>query len=227
MTNNLISLSLLDKKGFSFIGEGGVIHVCKGSSVIMKGVKRATLYFLQGITLSDSAVVASSEIDQEDMTKLWHMRLMHMSERGMKILAKNDIIYGYKIKDIGLFEHYVFGKLHCNKFPKVIHRTTSTIDSYISCVESLAGYLCFLSLIDDYLRMTWLFIMKYKSDAFKNFKQLVDRARCMLSNVGLTRTFWVEAVKTTWYMINCGPPSCIKLKTPYELWSRKLFDYSN
>jgi hypothetical protein len=46
MTKNLISLSLLDKKGFSCKGEGGVIHVCKGSSVILKGVKRGTLYFL-------------------------------------------------------------------------------------------------------------------------------------------------------------------------------------
>jgi len=60
MTKNLISLSLLDKKGFSFKGKGGVIHVCKGSSVILKGVKRGTLYFLQGTTLSDYVVVASS-----------------------------------------------------------------------------------------------------------------------------------------------------------------------
>jgi len=83
MTKNLISLSLLDKKGFSFKGEGGVTHVCKGSSVILKGVKRGTLYFLQGTALSDYVVVASSEIDQKDMMKLWHMRLGHMSERGM------------------------------------------------------------------------------------------------------------------------------------------------
>jgi len=84
MTKNLISLSLLDKKGFSFKGEGGVIHVCKASSVILKGVKQGTLYFLQGTTLSDYVVVASSEIDQEDMKKSWHMRFGHMSERGCK-----------------------------------------------------------------------------------------------------------------------------------------------
>jgi len=48
MTKNMISLSLFDKKGFSFKVEGGVIHVCKISSVILKGVKRGTLYFLKG-----------------------------------------------------------------------------------------------------------------------------------------------------------------------------------
>ena len=40
MTKNLISLSLLDMKGFSFQGEGGVLYVCKGSYRILKGVKR-------------------------------------------------------------------------------------------------------------------------------------------------------------------------------------------
>jgi len=38
-------------------------------------------------------------------------------------------------------------------------------------VESLGGHMYFLSLIDDYSRMTWIFIMKHKSYAFKNFKQ--------------------------------------------------------
>jgi hypothetical protein len=76
--------------------------------VIMKGVKRGTLYFLQGTMLTDSIVVASSEIDQEDMTKLWHMRLGHMSERGMQILVKNDLLCGHKIKDLGFCEHCVF-----------------------------------------------------------------------------------------------------------------------
>ncbi|KAJ4715843.1 Retrovirus-related Pol polyprotein from transposon TNT 1-94 [Melia azedarach] len=71
MTKNLISLSMLDNKGFSFQGEGGVLHVCKGSNVVLKGVKRGTLYFLQGSTLSSSVAVASSEIDKDNMTKLW------------------------------------------------------------------------------------------------------------------------------------------------------------
>ncbi|KAJ4719824.1 Retrovirus-related Pol polyprotein from transposon TNT 1-94 [Melia azedarach] len=248
MTKNLISLSMLDNKGFSFQGEGGVLHVCKGSNVVLKGVKRGTLYFLQGSTLSSSVAVASSEIDKDNMT---------------------------------------------NKFPKAIHRTKGTLD-YIhsdcwgpSRVESLGGHRYFVSMIDDFSRMTWVFIMKHKSEAFKNFRQwkalvenqtgkkikrlrtdnslefcwsefdefcknegiarhhtvrdtpqqngvtermnqtLLERARCMLSNAELTRRFCAEAVSTACYLINRGPHTGINLKTPFEVWSGKSADYSN
>ncbi|KAJ4720195.1 Retrovirus-related Pol polyprotein from transposon TNT 1-94 [Melia azedarach] len=177
MTKNLISLSMLDNKGFSFQGKGGVLHVCKGSNVVLKGVKRGTLYFLQGSTLSSSVAVASSEIDKDNMTKLWHMRLGHMSARGMQILSKWDLLCGHKVKDLEFCEHCIFGKLHRSKFPKAIHRTKGTLD-YIhsdcwgpSRVESLGGHRYFVSMIDDFSRMTWVFIMKHKSEAFKNFRQ--------------------------------------------------------
>ncbi|KAJ4710008.1 Retrovirus-related Pol polyprotein from transposon TNT 1-94 [Melia azedarach] len=263
MTKNLISLSMLDNKGFSFQGEGGVLHVCKGSNVVLKGVKRGTLYFLQGSTLSSSVAVASLEIDKDNMTKLWHMRLGHMSARGMQILLKGDLLCGHKIKDLEFCEH-------CP-----------------SQVESLGGHRYFVSMIDDFSRMTWVFIMKHKSEAFKNFRQwkalvenqtgkkikrlrtdnglefcwsefdefcknegiarhhtvrdtpqqngvaermnqtLLERARCMLSNAELTRRFWAEAVSTACYLINRGPHTGINLKTPFEVWSGKLADYSN
>ncbi|KAJ4726144.1 Retrovirus-related Pol polyprotein from transposon TNT 1-94 [Melia azedarach] len=177
MTKNLISLSMLDNKSFSFQGEGGVLHVCKGSNVVLKGVKRGTLYFLQGSTLSSSVAVASSEIDKDNMTKLWHVRVGHMSAREMQILSKGDLLCGHKVKDLEFCEHCIFGKLHRSKFPKAIHRTKGTLD-YIhsdcwgpSRVESLGGHRYFVSMIDDFSRMTWVFIMKHKSEAFKNFRQ--------------------------------------------------------
>ena len=54
LTKNLISLSLLDSKGFSFKGEGGGLSVCRGSDVILKGAKQGTLYVLQGSTVTGS-----------------------------------------------------------------------------------------------------------------------------------------------------------------------------
>ncbi|KAJ4715159.1 Retrovirus-related Pol polyprotein from transposon TNT 1-94 [Melia azedarach] len=252
MTKNLISLSMLDNKGFSFQGEGGVLHVCKGSNVVLKGVKRGTLYFLQGSTLSSSVAVASLEIDKDNMTKLWHMRLGHMSARGMQILSKGDLLCGHKIKDLEFCEHCIFGKLHRNKFPKAIHRTKGTLD-YIhsdcwgpSRVESLGGHRYFVSMIDDFSRMTWVFIMKHKSEAFKNFRQWkalvenqtgkkIKRLRTdnglefcwsefdeFCKNEGIARHHTVRDTPQ-----QNGVAERINLKTPFEVWSGKPADYSN
>ncbi|KAK1363414.1 hypothetical protein POM88_038975 [Heracleum sosnowskyi] len=121
-----------DNKGFSFQGECGVLHVCKGSDVVLKGVKRGTLYLLQGFTLSGSVAVASSDIDKENMTRLWHMRLGHMSAKGMQILSKADLLCGHKVT---------------------------------------GDHRYFVPMIEDFSRMTWLFIMKHKSEVFKIFRQ--------------------------------------------------------
>lgn len=47
---NLLSLGMLDQAGCSFKGEGGVLKTCKGSMVIMKGIRKNGLYRLQGNT---------------------------------------------------------------------------------------------------------------------------------------------------------------------------------
>lgn len=46
---------------------------------------------------------------------------------------------------------------------------------------------------------------------------LLERARCMLSNAGLQRMFWAEPVNTACYLINRGPHTGIKCRTPTEM----------
>ena len=53
--------------------------------MILKGFMHGTLYLLMGSIVTGSANVATQEVREEDMTKLWHMRFGHMSERGMQI----------------------------------------------------------------------------------------------------------------------------------------------
>ncbi|XP_010430918.1 PREDICTED: uncharacterized protein LOC104715181 [Camelina sativa] len=95
---NLISLSLLNNKGFKYSGGNGGLRVCQSSDVILKGVLRGILYILQGSTVAGSTNVASPEIHKEDMTKLWQMRFGHMGERRTQILSEEDLLCGQKIK---------------------------------------------------------------------------------------------------------------------------------
>ena len=62
------------------------------------------------------------------------------------------------------------------KFPKAMYTTKAMLDYvYFDCwgplrVPPLGGVRYFLSIINDYSSMTWVFMMKHKSEAFKIFK---------------------------------------------------------
>jgi hypothetical protein len=52
-------------------------------------------------------------------------------------------------------------------------------------------------------------------------KTLMDKARSMLSGVGIAQEFWAEAVDTTKYMANMSPSSVLVDMTPHKVWSGK------
>ncbi|GAV56927.1 gag_pre-integrs domain-containing protein, partial [Cephalotus follicularis] len=96
-----------------------------GALVIMKGKKIDGLYQLQGNTVLGTAVVASSSGDK---TRLWHMRLGHMSERVLQILSKKGLLARVKSEKLDFCEHYVYGKLCRVKFSTAIHKTKGILD---------------------------------------------------------------------------------------------------
>ncbi|KAK3003500.1 hypothetical protein RJ639_019834 [Escallonia herrerae] len=87
LRKNLISLGTLD---FNRVA-GGVMRIMKDALVVMKRLKQNSLHLLKGSTITVVAVASSSDIDF-DTTKLWHMRLGHMSERGMDVRSKQCLL---------------------------------------------------------------------------------------------------------------------------------------
>ena len=95
LSKNLISLGSLEEKGCKFQSDGGVFRVSKGALTIMRGKRVGNLYFLQGSKVIGSVSAASSDPTSDvDVTKLCHMRLGHISERGMTILSKRGLLCG-------------------------------------------------------------------------------------------------------------------------------------
>ena len=52
-------------------------------------------------------------------------------------------------------------------------------------------------------------------------RTLLEKFRCMLSNAGLGKQFWAEAVMYASHLINRLPSAALNGKTPLEVWSRK------
>ncbi|KAG8501441.1 hypothetical protein CXB51_003771 [Gossypium anomalum] len=177
LKRNLISLSTLDSKGYRYTAESGVLKISKGSLVVMKGQRKtAKLYVLQGSTVTGDAAVASSSLSDDDITKLWHMRLGHMSENGMVELSKRGLFDGQGICKLNFCEHCVFGEQKRVRFTRGIHNTKETLE-YIhsdlwgpSRVPSRGGANYMLTFIDDFSRKVWAFFLKQKSDVFSAFK---------------------------------------------------------
>ncbi|KAH9735646.1 Integrase catalytic domain-containing protein [Citrus sinensis] len=184
----------------------------------------------------EAAMPVVSDVDR---TMLWHLRLSHMSIRGMQELSKS-------------------------KFPKGIHISKQPLN-YVQAdlwgpaqVPSLSGGRYFMSVIDDYSRKVWIYILKTKDQVLEKFKiwktlvetqsdfkgirrftpqqnglaemmnrTLVDKTKCLLINSKLPMSFWAEVVSTTSYLVNKSSSAAIGFKTPEELWSGKPGRYEH
>ena len=49
----------------------------------------------------------------------------------------------------------------------------------------------------------------------------------MISNAGLTKDFWAEAINMACYVVNRAPSAALNFKTPEEVWSGTPADYSD
>uniref|UniRef100_A0A2N9ER08 Integrase catalytic domain-containing protein n=1 Tax=Fagus sylvatica TaxID=28930 RepID=A0A2N9ER08_FAGSY len=175
MRKNLISLGTLDSKGYSYKSENGIMKVSKGAMVVMTCQKiSSNVYKLLGNTiLGGVAAVAESE---DDDTLLWHMRLGHMSERGMRELHKRNLLTGIKSCKLDFCKYCIMGKQCRVRFKTATHKTKGILDYVHSDIwgpvrtPSKGGAQYFMSFIDDYSRKAWVYFLKNKSEAFAKFK---------------------------------------------------------
>ena len=125
LRRNLISTRHLGSEGCIVPLSKKVWKVTKGALVVAKGDKVGTLYLCTGNTYSTlvatklvtTKIVIAHVVGIE--TKLWHHRLGHMSEKGMKILHSRKLLPGLKQIDLEFCENCVYGKQKRVRFLKV------------------------------------------------------------------------------------------------------------
>ncbi|KAG8494480.1 hypothetical protein CXB51_011893 [Gossypium anomalum] len=211
LKRNLISLSTLDSKGYRYTAESGVLKISKRYLVVMKGQRKiAKLYILQGSTVTGDAAVASSSLSDDDITKLWHMRLGHMSENGMTELSKRGLLDGvpssgganYMLTFIDDFSRKVWAFFLKQKSEIVqVRRDHETLDS---SSYSTAKRRCRTNEQNDH-----------------------GEGSMYVVECNLPKSFWAEAASTACFLINRSPSVAIEKKTPQEVWSGNPTNYSD
>ena len=84
LMKKLISVGQLGDSSHEIRFAGGMWKVSKGTMVLARGKKTGTLY----MTTRVADIIASTEA--ENQAQLWHCRLGHMSQKGMKILQRRE-----------------------------------------------------------------------------------------------------------------------------------------
>lgn len=102
---NLISLGMLESKGYKFDSGDGVLRVTKGSRVIMEAKRKNSLYYLMAETLTDAVNVTQSQ-----SMDLWHTRQGHVGEKGIRELAKQGVLKLGALESLKKCEPCILGK---------------------------------------------------------------------------------------------------------------------
>ncbi|XP_042064265.1 uncharacterized mitochondrial protein AtMg00300-like [Salvia splendens] len=136
----------------------------------MEAKRKHSLYYLMAET-----VIGSANVAQHESLSSWHSRLDNVGEKGINELAKQGVIKIDAYDGLKKCEPCILGK--AKKLPFTSGKHTSTTPfAYAhsdlwgpSQVESMSGGKYFISIIDDYSRKVWVYILKDKSQAFGKF----------------------------------------------------------
>eukprot|EP00253_Pinus_taeda_P009228 PITA_09228 len=126
LARNLISASKLDDAGVKTMFEKYTCKMVRGPLVLMRGVQIGTPYKLHGSTVVEgcnSSMVhengAENLVVSGEKTMLWHERLGHIGEKGLRIIHGKGMVGGMSNSslDFNFCENYVYGKQNQVSFP--------------------------------------------------------------------------------------------------------------
>ncbi|KAJ4721123.1 Retrovirus-related Pol polyprotein from transposon TNT 1-94 [Melia azedarach] len=178
---NLISAGKLDDEGFSSNFSSGQWKLSKGSMTVARGKKYSSLYFMQA-KIADNSI---NTVKNKDTIELWHRRLGHMSEKGLIVLAKKNLLSGMKNESLNKCIHCLAGKQTRATFKTSPPSRKSGILELVHSdvcgpmkTKTLGGAFYFVTFIDDHSRKLWVYTLKTKDqvlDVFKQFQASVER----------------------------------------------------
>ncbi|KAH9793420.1 Integrase catalytic domain-containing protein [Citrus sinensis] len=227
LKKNLLSLGQTDSHGYKTHVENGIIKIIKGTLVLMKVEKIGTNLFMlkEEIVQEADACVASNG---EESTMMWHLKIGHMLEQGLKILSERKLLPGLKSAYPSKKKLDVFPV-----FKEYKARVEIESEKMIKCLRTDNGgeyidgeFLAFCKQECIQRQFTVAYTPQQNGVAEQMNMTFTSRIKGMLRTVGLPNSFWAEAAKIIYYVVNRSPFTIIRLKTSMEMWTEKLANYS-
>nr|GEZ04430.1 retrovirus-related Pol polyprotein from transposon TNT 1-94 [Tanacetum cinerariifolium] len=203
LKKNLISIGTLESKGFEVRENDRVMKIISGVLVVIK-----------------------------EAVKLWHMHLGHAREKSLNFLIKQGLLKGLSSCKLDLCEHCINEKttmaevlgvfikwkkmMETQTCRKIKHLQTNNGEEYKNDL--------FTKFYEDkgiVRHFTVRHTPQQNGVAKRMNRALLEKVRCMLSNAGLGKEFWAEAVTYACHLVNRFPLIAINRKTPFEKWYGK------
>jgi GAG-pre-integrase domain/Integrase core domain len=186
---NLISISALDKLGFSCSFGDEKFGLYRHSNMVASGFLSVmnNLYGLDTIVfyneiLNNETRNVRQKLTHQDSGALWHKRLDHISQQRITRLVQSEILRPLNMSNLGPCIECAKGKqtsmckYTANRMMNVLELIhTDICGSFPTTTRN--GHVYFMSFIDDYSRYGYIYLIKEKTqvlDTFKFFKSEVE-----------------------------------------------------
>ncbi|KAJ3454187.1 hypothetical protein MRS44_018081 [Fusarium solani] len=175
---NLVSISALTKKGAKISFDDNQARVIHNNRVILTATVRSGIYVVDQPDEAINAALASLVISDPEL-QIWHERLGHLSESGIKALRGmahgiHPILRGQNC------EPCIAGKQKERPHRKSIRKGTYPLECVHADIAgpfpdtAYDGSRYWVVFVDDFTRMGWAYAVKEKSEFTRRFKHLLD-----------------------------------------------------
>jgi hypothetical protein len=180
MNCNLLSIGQLAEKGFSVAIEGDSLKLFDSEKdLVLKSTLSQNRTYKWSMT-SDKMMCMTANIS-EDVDELWHKRYGHLNFRSLSDLNSKNLVHGLPKISVKspICEICVKSKQSrlsfVNEVPRRASEALQVVHSDVCGpfeVPSLGGSKYFITFVDEFTRMLWLYTIKLKSEVFDVFQEV-------------------------------------------------------
>lgn len=198
LKENLLSVGQLQEHGYCLVFEDNMCRIFEKKNK-NQAIAEVKMERNRNFPLIFNYNALKAEV--EDQSWLWHKRYCHLNFQGLKLLKERNMVDGLPElqNEKNPCEGCIMGKHHKMPYPKGrswrARKRLELIHTDICGpmkTHSLGQQRYFIIFIDDFSRMTWIYFLKEKSEAFitfKRFKALVEKQsgcdiKCIRSDRG-------------------------------------------
>ena len=186
ISRNIISVSCLDKLGFSFIIKN---NCC---SIYLNDIFYATAQMSNGLYILDLEMpiynIDTKRIKPNELnpTYLWHCRLGHINEKRISKLHKDGLLDSFDYESFETCRSCLLGKMTKTPFTGKGERASDLLALIHTDVcgplntHARGGFQYFITFTDDYSRYGYVYLMKHKSESFEKFKEFKNEVQNQL-----------------------------------------------